>query len=914
MLQAARPANAEQPTPEENQRLAAACSVLGWLHFMRYTALPGPPRNFSELARVINFFAPLTHDNPHPIPEPLHDVLGAAAEAGLQADLAYMLLEQAQSTTDPALPDAAIWLLTASLAATPHDHPDRPVCLANLGSAYRVRFDRGGVLADLEQAIEASERAVAATPNDHPNRPAYLANLGHAYTRRFERGGVLADLDQAISAFERAMAATPDDHPDKPSRWSNLGVVYMGRFERGGVLADLDQALEASERAMAATPDDDPNRPMYLSNLGTAYQRRFDHGGVLVDLNQAIEVGGEAVAATPHDHPEQPTYLAHLGMAYQRRFDHGGVLADLNQAIQALEQAVATTPLDHPDRLRWLANLGRVFEARLDISGQDIDRETLRALAGHVTAARTASPSHRVRAGEAMGSLAHAAGEHSVAVELLDAAVSMLPSVAPREAGWADQEHRLGEHGGLVGETVAAHCAINDPVGAVEAAELGRGVLLAAQLDSRSELIDLEQAHPELAVVFRGIGDQLNAPQAAGTRSSQSGIDPVGGIEHRRRLWAKHDQLLAQIRQQDDFARFLLPPRLADLQPATAGGAAILVNSGRRRSDAIIITSESSPVHVPLPDAELADVESQALALLSLVQGNGLVSLLRRQRVVPEILSWLWESVVAPIIKALKDLPPAAEPMSALPRVWWLPTGLLGLFPLHAAGHPNEPGALDAIISSYTPTLRTLAHSRTRPPTTARRQLTVALRHTPGQPDLPGTVAEATTLHTNHADNRLLLDQDATTSRVLAALPEASWAHFACHASANLTTPSEGGLDLHDATLALPEISQLRLNDAELAYLSACSTAHRGLRVADESLHLASAFQLAGFRHVIASLWPLDDHIAATIATAIYQHISTTPTADHAATALHHVTRELRSSEEYRDRPDLWAALIHSGP
>lgn len=152
----------------------------------------------------------------------------------------------------------------------------------------------------------------------------------------------------------------------------------------------------------------------------------------------------------------------------------------------------------------------------------------------------------------------------------------------------------------------------------------------------------------------------------------------------------------------------------------------------------------------------------------------------------------------------------------------------------------------------------------------------------------------------------------ATTSEVLAALPTATWAHFACHASADLTAPSLGGLRLYDDTLPIPDISRLQLSHAELAYLSACSTAHRGVRHADECIHLASAFQLAGFRHVVASLWPLSDHVATSAAHAFYGHLPAHHAADHTATALHRVTRELRT--QYPDRPDLWAPLIHSGP
>jgi hypothetical protein len=38
-----------------------------------------------------------------------------------------------------------------------------------------------------------------------------------------------------------------------------------------------------------------------------------------------------------------------------------------------------------------------------------------------------------------------------------------MPSVAPPESEWEDQEHHLGEHQGLVGEVIGAYCAINDP-------------------------------------------------------------------------------------------------------------------------------------------------------------------------------------------------------------------------------------------------------------------------------------------------------------------------------------------------------------------------------------------------------------------------------------------------------------------
>ncbi|OXM55584.1 CHAT domain-containing protein [Amycolatopsis alba] len=816
------------------------------------------------------------------------------AQAGFLSNLATAQLlrfERVGMTPDLV---KGIGIFSELVRVTPDEHPRRSEFLNSLGSAHLLRFERTGTMSDLEQGIELGQQAVDTAPGDHPLQTMYLNNLCVRYQLRFERLGAMSDLERAIEIGEQVVAATPADHPDRPGVLSDLGISYRRRFLRSGAMSDLEQAIEIGEQVVAATPLDHPDRVKVLSTLGAVYSDRFARVGTMSDLEQAIEVTRQAVAATPPGHPDLAKHLHNLGAGHHDRFKRLGATSDLERAIEIGEQVIAATPDDHPSRAIRLVALGGAYRSRFDEYGQRPSRSRLSILAHQVSGATTSSPVDRTLAGHIVGSLAHEIGEHDEAVKLLTAAVALLPLVASRETGWADREHRLGEHMGLVGEAVAAQCAAGDPVGAVETAELGRGILLAAQLDSRTDLTDLDSAAPELAGRFRQIRDRL-------TTSAE--------IADRRRWWVEHDEVLAEIRQRTGFDRFLLPPRLADLRPAAADGAVVLLNAGRCRSDAIIIPCAGAPlVSIPLPGLVLADVRSHAAVLVEATHDDSnFAGALRQQRVVQHILSWLWTSVVQPTLDALSEMTDIGE---SLPRVWWMPTGLLGLFPLHAAGHPGEPGALDRVVSSYTPTLRALAHARARRPATVRSQLTVALEHTPGERDLPGTAAEAAALHPHHAIPPLT-DQDATTGRVLAALSEATWAHFACHARADLTTPSLGGLRLHDGTLSLPEISALHLVQAELAYLSACSTALGGFRHADESLHLASGFQLAGFRHVIASLWPLDDQIAADAASSFYRHLSHAVAADAAPTALHKVTRDLRF--RYPDRPGLWASLIHSG-
>ncbi|KFY93769.1 hypothetical protein V500_03543, partial [Pseudogymnoascus sp. VKM F-4518 (FW-2643)] len=59
-----------------------------------------------------------------------------------------------------------------------------------------------------------------------------------------------------------------------------------------------------------------------------------------------------------------------------------------------------------------------------------------------------------------------------------------------------------------------------------------------------------------------------------------------------------------------------------------------------------------------------------------------------------------------------------------------------------------------------------------------------------------------------------------------------------------------------------------------LAYLSACNTSQvENERMIDEGLHLVNAFQLAGFQHVIGTLWDVDDKLCGDVARIVYKHV-----------------------------------------
>ena len=393
------------------------------------------------------------------------------------------------------------------------------------------------------------------------------------------------------------------------------------------------------------------------------------------------------------------------------------------------------------------------------------------------------------------------------------------------------------------------------------------------------------------------------------------------------RLMQEGTRLVAELSERPGFGRFLMPVRLgiADLRPAAADGPVITVNVHPRRCDALIVTRDGDrPVLVPLPGLSASDLAEQAegfrtaLAELTASQPSRLAP--AAGKVFGDVLSWLWDVLAEPV---LHELGISQEPLPGMPwpRIWWSPTGLLNAFPLHAAGRHDQPGSsvLDRAVSSYTPTIRALLRSRAhaayahdRAGRRLRRVLTVAMPETAGHAPLEWTAAEAESVASDSTHR--LIGPGATREAVLAALPDADVTHFACHASSDPDDPTASHLLLHDGVLNLGDIAGLRLDSAELAYLSACGTSRTSTRLADEALHLASAFQLAGYWQSVATVWKVGDRFAATAAAEFYQRITPALLAGDplpAAAVLHATVRALRDSPHAE--PWAWSALVHAG-
>jgi tetratricopeptide (TPR) repeat protein len=848
---------------------------------------------------------------------------GDPARPGLQANLANLLLERFTRQWRVAdLTEAVATARAAADAAAPHD-PARAVALSALALAHLDHFAYAANLADLDQAIEVGREAVAAAPGGHPVATC-LSNLGAALRTRYDWTGDTRALDEAITVLRQAVHAVDRGHASRPGFLNNLGNALRGRFEvkRAAAApaaadpADIREAITLLTEAAGTAHRGGPDRAGYVANLASALVLAARNGAYPGALDQAIETLEAELAATGDDHPLRHTYLISLGHAWLDRFDASGEDRALAAAVGYLRQAVAAVPAGHPRRAEYLGWLGGALRSKAERSGataaapgHEAAREAIAASRSAATIA-TAPAVIRALAARDWGQVAASMGDAAEAVTGLSAAVNLLDRVAWHGLQRRDQERNLGRFAALACDAAAWAIEAGQPERAVELLEQGRGVLLAQATDLRARQHDLGQTRKDLADQLARIDDKLEhlPPADDPVRAA----DPVLAA-NREDLARQRDAVLEQIRDLPGFRDFRRPPEFTALTEAAAGGPVVIINVSGYRCDALIVTTGGVQV-TPLTRLTGADMVARASAFLPALRLGPDGS-----QVIADTLAWLWDTVMIPLLPALTAA--CAAPPGQRPRVWWCPTGPLTFLPLHAAGRADGSGAtvLDRFVSSYTPTLRLLLRARTPAQRSGgqERPLVVAMPHTPGLPELPKAAIEADDFAGRFSRAIQLRDARATVDAVRQALElNCPLAHFACHGTQDVTDSSAGHLRLHDGRLSIAEIAGLRLDAAELAYLSACETSVGSTQLSDEVITLASAFRLAGYRHAIGTLWTISDAHAAAIARHVYQALQDPRTGgivtSGTAAALDAAVLALRKTRP--SAPWLWASYVHIGP
>ncbi|KAN0067747.1 CHAT domain containing protein [Elaphomyces granulatus] len=845
--------------------------------------------------------------------------------------------------------EEAIQTARQAVESMPADHPDQAACLNNLGNKLESRYERTGEMKDLEEAIQTARQAVESTPADHPARAGRLNNLGMKLESRYERTGEMKDLEEAIQTARQAVESTPADHPDQAGRLNNLGNQLKSRYERTGEMKDLEEAIQTARQAVESTPADHLAWAGRLNNLGNKLGCRYERTGEMKDLEEAIQTARQAVASTPANHPDQATWLNNLGIFLGHRYERTGEMKDLEEAIQTARQAVESTPADHPDQATWLDNLGNKLESRYEWTGEMKDlEEAIQTARQAVESTPAGHPDHagrlnnlgnklesryertgemkdveealrylydawdctnsvpftRVRAAARCLKILSTQHKLDAGINLGRAVLELLPTAHTRLLSRNDQQFVMSTFAGVASDLCSFFLASSRPNEALEYLEQGRGVIISQLLDRRTNLSDLIADHPTLARQYECLVNKVNTQLRQTTHDAAE----VQATKQRREAAAELDACIRMIRGIPHHQRFLLGQTVAEMQECAGDSNVVVVNITEFRSDAILVSRNA--------------IKTVLLSQLSASDTRAWLSKRWMAKKRSEQNTKNKEFLGTP--EGLVDRNRAGK-LDALPRSRITYEGING-------------NAYSKVISSYTPSIKTLAYAQNWARSTEEPHGSLLITTMPTTPrgrsekhalkDLPGAIKEEDEIVKAAHDRitAIVLNQPSV-KQVLKSLETCRIAHFACHGISDSLDPSNSGLILQKSSnepgevfeqdrLTAHRIAELQLGHTQIAYLSACSTAeNKAARLSDEVIHVASGFQVAGFPHVVGCLWPAGDSECVEVARRFYSSVlrqSWSATGNgEVARALQEAVMAVRAEDI--NMPLNWAQFVHYG-
>ncbi|KAL4909244.1 CHAT domain-containing protein [Aspergillus multicolor] len=741
----------------------------------------------------------------------------------------------------------------------------------------------------LTEAIEIGEKFLNILPLEHPSRVEALCNLGDRFADRYSRLGAMNDLDHSIGCIQKALDQTSLGLPDRDKLLNSLSARYKQKYRKTDNASFLEKAINLGRRAIETAEVDDA---ILLTNLARALFERYSKVRQTADLEEGISLERRSLQATGQDNPERGMQLNNLAL---RLFDLWLVtrrLSHLDESIQLGREALDATGKDAQGWIIYSTDLATVFHQRYSSTGSNTDLEEAISLLQSALRKKPREIRARIRAGQLLVRY-YALQENwqqgykaSVAVtELIREMVA-----DTRSLDFSDNQHLLGEISGFASD--AAAIASNADVKAPEALRLleaCRGVVAASFHELRADIpVDLEQAHPDLAEQFVNLRANLELSDTRNVASSDENDGDPSQVSYHS-LFKNNtmfSEWIKEIRDQPGFQDFLSAPDEDKMRLGAQKGPIVVINLSVYRCDAIIIT-EHEIFCLALPKLTWEDA-----------QKNRAVGFLKS----PRALEWMWDTIASPVLEALGFTQPHDPGIGNWPHLWWIPTGPLSRFPLHAAGY-HERGTfetvLDRVMSSYSSSVRAIIQGRQYPvrPVLSGPAVLVAIEDC-GLPFAKQEIEQLQELCESR--NLSTVKPGQYKQDVLSHLPGCSIFHFAGHGHTNIN-PLKSHLLLTDdrnnpLTVANLLGLNLRKNPPFLAYLSACETGQvRDPKFTDESLHLISAFQLAGFRHVIGTLWEVNDEISARMAARAYRNMVDGEMIDEAACrGLHEATRYLR--------------------
>lgn len=785
---------------------------------------------------------------------------GSLRLAALQNELAWAQLNLGQlAEAERLLRDTLAIAKARSLNAIEYSKYQ-----GHLAMVLHARHDLDGAESEIEQALQRLTETGAA---DKFLAPVWN-NLG---VIRHERG----DYIGAEDAFRQTVAMEEGRDPS----WVAAAIAYGNIAAVARSRGDFDAAQHWAERARPILAKSVPDGTETAQNLHLQGLIAFDRGR----LDEARDWFAKAIEVWTRISPRAPRHaltVDELGLVEQRRGEFDRARAHFEDA---LAMRVATLPEGGDVGRSWL----RIGSLELELGHLPA---ALAALEKAVAISERLSPHAIVHANglNALGRTLQAQGERQRARDRLCKAAEVIDGLRTRfSRDPREQAQAMAQFARIRADCVSAEVDAGDPVAAFDTLERGRGRALLALL-ARRDLVYADALPAALRREWAALEADIARLQQRRGAAAARGAAASDFDDRLRELEAARSRLVERIRREAPrFAALQFPePLVFDevRKSLDADTALVAIMVGRSQAHAFVVRKDAArPVvrRLAIAAGELGVGVARMRALLSRPGSDP-------QQLAQQARSW-HQRLIEPIVGELGGvrrlvLVPDAE-LYALPfatlrdaegqylveRFAISVADSATLWAGAAAGRPRAPRTpLLAVANGAGEAIASAAAQRA-----AADEL----------PALPFARIEVERIGALSGEGATIVaDERATEARVRALAAEAGRVHFAVHGLFDPAAPLESGLVLRadadgdgaaaDGLLQAWEIFDRWRTPADLVTLSGCDTG-QGKALAGEGLvGLTRAFQFAGARHVIASLWSISDRSTAELMTRFYQQLA----------------------------------------
>jgi len=788
-------------------------------------------------------------------------------------------------------------------------------CLMNLGN---LAGNRG----DLEQAETLQRQALATFEKVDPANGIIVGSLHNLVGLTIQRGDLAAaeELLRRILTFHEGKGTEPEGW----EVWyalANLGNLALWRRDPETAQTFYERALPAAEKLnlqgweVADT----------LNSLGMAALQKGDFKAARSWMRRAQEI-------TERVEPESINAAESLRDLARIEIDGGG---DLAAAERSLGRAMALLEKKAPQSL----TAASVLRAQGEIAAR---RGRLREAIG--LHQRAVSIQSRLAPGTTeeavalyhLGLAERRSGRSQEGVRDLCRAVDVFDRQRSRLGGTPEAkdsfEASLGDYYQACLEGLLD---LGRPAEAFHVLERGRARSFLALLAERD--VRLQGLPPKLAAERGRVNAEYDrvVSQLASLSAGRDDAEIERLTGRLRDLRTRQEEILVKIRRESPRSAALQDPQpldLAGVRAALDPGTVLLEYAvGREKSWLFAVqpagTGGSGLSVFPIAlGAKKLRKEVESFRLLLKDPGSSTTEIQARAR-------RLYEGLVRPaearMAGAKRILVSADGPLHTLPFAA-LRSGnryLVERKPVYSVLSATVYGELTrSRPSRHDPEEERLAafgdpvYRPLTPETAADPNVREAVRRGLDLRPLPLSGREVKSIAALYPNARVYTGRDATEEKAKSLGPDSSLVHFACHGVLDerfplnsalvLTLPEPKAEGRENGLLQAWEIFEGVRLDADLVTLSACDTA-LGREMAGEGLvGLTRAFQYAGARSVVATLWGVADLSTARFMESFYGYLRAGKTKDEAlrAAQIDQIRKKTGASHPFH-----WAAFQLTG-